>query len=1082
MVAVAGVGLNQEADRTAGFSAELLHELTPEESVRDVAFSRFGNFLATAGYYGRVTLYDREFNAVGTRPSPQQEAGRDPLWDTWLTPIAFSIDESHLFIGNYTRRGNIGVLDTQSLQEVGRFSVDDTRTIQDITVGPEGKLIAAATNERVTLWSRTEQDTTRHSAASSGAPRPSVTFEQVIGEALFRSAGTGGAPGFREVRFSPDGAMIAAELSAGYIVLYTMKPEPFTNTQYLPPIPEECRDTESDFKTAGGCIPGSVYGFRFSPDGQWLAVGSERDGLTVWRRSERDLFTQVHAANEPPFDAPGGIAFDGGSGTVFVGEDEAIRAWSIDGNRWHRLAALTPQGHHGRLALSPDGRYLVAGTAFSHLPEFSTQTELVEPALRVWRITGADMTHSARFVSIIGEDLSPIQKELFTPGRLARLLSDLPEQLSAPQGMFETDAEFSRRQARLRDRLKREVQGLTEQHVGAKVEVHGKDAATVRVPLSARGTYEIEAERYTLPVMGQTVELRLDRNRARTLYRGWEAAHVAARRVRDVTGYDYVDFRLVHPEIETPLPVPFEVNPFTGNRHDTAVKRSPVVPVGSAVELRDLRFSALFPALYRSYRDTPVGTVTVANVGEQTVSNLAIRTELQEVGAGSQTARLSRQLGIGRTEQLDLPTQVGKELLEYRDGATITVQLTVRYVVGDETVSETIDHPVRVLNRNAIRWDQDQKVAAFMSVNEPRLTRFATTAAAAAEDQHNPAMSRNLLYAMRLYEAIRTVGVAYVVDPSSAYEELSEDERAIDHVRFPAETLSFKAGDCDDLSVLFNSGLEALGVPTAFITTPGHIFAAFDLGVPRDRAQELYSRADDLIFREDRSWVPVETTLLAEGFMEAWRTGARQWRAAVEEGTAGFFTTADAWRSYKPAAVELNISEPTISRQEVRSAYQQELKRFRNRELSYHRARLPESPQSPTALTTLGMVYARYGFLEEALTRFERAAEGGPTLAALLNAAAVLSRLDRHEDALSYLARARDQYPEHPRVHLGLAVSHLEAGDTRSARSSYRRLSEISPRLAKRYPIFSAPGDGGRTRAADRDAAERYLAAGVMEP
>jgi transglutaminase-like putative cysteine protease len=34
----------------------------------------------------------------------------------------------------------------------------------------------------------------------------------------------------------------------------------------------------------------------------------------------------------------------------------------------------------------------------------------------------------------------------------------------------------------------------------------------------------------------------------------------------------------------------------------------------------------------------------------------------------------------------------------------------------------------------------------------------------------------------------------------------------------------YRAGDCDDLSILYCSLLEAIGIRTAFVTIPGHIF------------------------------------------------------------------------------------------------------------------------------------------------------------------------------------------------------------------------------------------------------------------
>src|SRR5208283_680542 len=121
---------------------------------------------------------------------------------------------------------------------------------------------------------------------------------------------------------------------------------------------------------------------------------------------------------------------------------------------------------------------------------------------------------------------------------------------------------------------------------------------------------------------------------------------------------------------------------------------------------------------------------------------------------------------------------------------------------------------------------------------------------------------RNFVSAVRLFSALRAVGLRYVVNPASPYESLSRDSTAIDFVRFPVETLDAKSGDCSDLSVLYDSLLESVGVDTAYITTPGHIFTAFKLGISPDMASRLFGDPQSIIVQDDTVWIPVETTLV----------------------------------------------------------------------------------------------------------------------------------------------------------------------------------------------------------------------------
>ncbi|MBT3271522.1 MAG: transglutaminase domain-containing protein, partial [Spirochaetales bacterium] len=99
-------------------------------------------------------------------------------------------------------------------------------------------------------------------------------------------------------------------------------------------------------------------------------------------------------------------------------------------------------------------------------------------------------------------------------------------------------------------------------------------------------------------------------------------------------------------------------------------------------------------------------------------------------------------------------------------------------------------------------------------------------------DYANPALNSNLLLALAIHEAITLYAIRYVIDPSSSYKQPSGKNAAFDYLQFPRQTLEYKAGDCDDLSILYTALLQAIGIETAFITIPGHIYMAFSLGVP----------------------------------------------------------------------------------------------------------------------------------------------------------------------------------------------------------------------------------------------------------
>jgi hypothetical protein len=138
--------------------------------------------------------------------------------------------------------------------------------------------------------------------------------------------------------------------------------------------------------------------------------------------------------------------------------------------------------------------------------------------------------------------------------------------------------------------------------------------------------------------------------------------------------------------------------------------------------------------------------------------------------------------------------------------------------------------------------------------------------------------------------------MTYVVDPASSYVELSENASALDSLNYPYQSLYYRAGDCDDLSILFCSLLEVMGIETAFVTIPGHIYMAFD---PGDEAWAERNR-DNLIDHEGRLWVPVEITVPEEGLPQAWRIGSREWKAATDRA---LYPMTSSWDLYPPVSV-----------------------------------------------------------------------------------------------------------------------------------------------------------------------------------
>jgi hypothetical protein len=126
----------------------------------------------------------------------------------------------------------------------------------------------------------------------------------------------------------------------------------------------------------------------------------------------------------------------------------------------------------------------------------------------------------------------------------------------------------------------------------------------------------------------------------------------------------------------------------------------------------------------------------------------------------------------------------------------------------------------------------------------------------------------------------------------------------VDRVQYPTETMRVASGDCEDLVVYVASHLMAVGIqcalvdlkpvptglrlPTAGERSIGHILLLANTGLQTEFASRLGLSEFEFVSRAvsgapNTLWIPVETTVLNEGFEKAFREGVRQYYREVIE-------------------------------------------------------------------------------------------------------------------------------------------------------------------------------------------------------
>jgi tetratricopeptide (TPR) repeat protein len=491
------------------------------------------------------------------------------------------------------------------------------------------------------------------------------------------------------------------------------------------------------------------------------------------------------------------------------------------------------------------------------------------------------------------------------------------------------------------------------------------------------------------------------------------------------------------------------------------------------LELSAISLGSVFPALRSWYDQNPVGSVRVANTGKIAASAVRVGFFVkQNMDAPKECAVIDR-LEPGESREVPLYALFNDRILDVTEPTKASGEVTVEY--GDDAV-QSRSATILVNDRNALTWNDDRKAAAFVSSRDPWVLDLAGNFMAAVKSLRNAELPKNLQTAIAVHEGLRVYGIGYMLSTTRPFEQAVLDPETVDTLKFPRQTLAFRAGDCADLSVLYASCLEAAGVETAFITVPGHIFIAIDLGLSEAEAANRSMDPGEIIANRGEAWLPIETTLRDADFLEACGKGAEEWRAASAKGESAFYAVHDAWKTYPPMGLPADGSkvDPPPSEQVI-AAFLASLGKAVDAELALRVAALGNVPSSgapaSAALNARGVLYGKYGRLKEAEADFLAAAKAG-SATALVNLGNVALLQPDAASAYDYYQRASKRIPGSAALYINMAKAANALGRADAAAAALDSARKLDPKAADRYGELARTGNAG-TRAAD--AAEGVL-------
>jgi len=483
------------------------------------------------------------------------------------------------------------------------------------------------------------------------------------------------------------------------------------------------------------------------------------------------------------------------------------------------------------------------------------------------------------------------------------------------------------------------------------------------------------------------------------------------------------------------------------------------------LELSSIDLGSVFPVLRSWYDQNPVGSVKVANIGKDRATNVRVSFIVKQYMDAPKDCAVIDKLEPGESREVPLYALFNDRILNVTEPTKVSGEVSVEYNVD---VAQSRSATVLVNDRNALTWSDDRKAAAFVSSRDPWVLDLAGNFMAAVKSCRNPELPKNIQTAIAVHEGLRIYGIGYMLSTTRPFEQKVLNPEAVDTLKFPRQTLAFRAGDCADLSVLYASCLEAAGVETAFITVPGHILMAIDLGVSEAEAANRSMDMRELVASGGKVWMPIETTMRDASFLEVCQKGAEEWREATANGTSAFYPMHEAWKTYAPMGLPADGSsvDPPPN-DKVTAAFLDSMGKAVDAELASRIAALGSSPASgnAAALNKRGVLYGKYGRLKEAQADFQAAAKAGnaPALVNLGNVA--LLRPDA-TSAYYYYQQAAKKVTGSAALFINMARAASALGKADAAASALDSARRLDPRAAEKYSELAHAGSSG-TRAAE---------------
>ncbi len=472
--------------------------------------------------------------------------------------------------------------------------------------------------------------------------------------------------------------------------------------------------------------------------------------------------------------------------------------------------------------------------------------------------------------------------------------------------------------------------------------------------------------------------------------------------------------------------------------------------------IASIHIENIFPSLIHYYQNNPVGTVLVKNDLQVPIQNIRAELSLRQFIDFPIESIIIPALQPGEEIAIGLNILLNEKAFNIEEDLPLLAQVNVHYEVEDEMQSVAKTTGATLYRRTALSWDNTAKLAAFIMPNEGVVSAFSHRVL--KRNLQSDGLPPKLVKAARICDALGTYGISYVEDPDSPFSLILGKEQHVDTVRYPRTTLNIQSGDCDDTTALLASLLESSGIKTAIMTSPGHVFTAFDSEEPIANRWMFEQEGFTTIAHGGTIWIPIETTVLSEGFYNAWAS-ASSIILNNRQTDIDFVPVKEQREMFPPLPlVESNMIIVEPSEEQIDPLNTDSLENLRNSlyvtSVSSLEAQIPDNSlrKQRQLNNKLGILHARFGEFHKAESLFRNLIQENPSyLSPYMNLGNLFYSQKEFEIALDIYEEAKEIKPESLMVNLALAKTFHQLDDISNTKKFFNVILSRSETLSDQF-------------------------------